>query len=148
MTQLNISEGYPATGTIEPTSYKVELHLVPLNCVFTNGRGAVVPSLKLFEYSGLNNNGFKNFQGFILIEASSFITFSSEVVINGVKTSDTESVVVWDTERTSLFPMSQAALGFELRGSMLFDDSTNAGGANKNKSISFKNHTHFLEIIK
>jgi len=144
---IYLKEGYPPSGSIEPIDFKVELHMVPLNCVFQNNNGWV-PSVKLAEYSGLNNNGIKDFQGFIITEASNFITVSSETIKDNIKSISSDSYVVRDSYTNALFPMSDAYLQFEMRFTVTFADANNDFGVNKNTHAEFKNYCLFVEIIK
>jgi len=147
------------SGTIAPTIAKTEVFLKINNGLFSTHFSGFSPvsQVKIMEFSGLNNNGFKNYQSPILTQIQSSdplaaqwssITFVAQSINNGTNSSQDVTYYLRNADNTRAFGASEASFCFVFLTTVTYDDSTNANAQNTDRIIRLNNHAIYLETIK
>ncbi|MCR4030725.1 MULTISPECIES: hypothetical protein [Flavobacterium] len=143
----------------KPNIAKIEVFLRINNGLFAThwaGSGAV-NQVKIMEYSGLNNYGYKNYQELIMFntqndEASTSqwasVDFQQKTVIDGIITTLDKSYYLRDALNTRTFGPSEASFSFVFVNTLGFEDATNVNGLNSNTLLRTNNYALFLETIR
>ncbi len=150
---------YQNSGTTAPTVAKTEVFLKINNGLFsTNYTGtSPVTQVKIMEFSGLNNNGFKNYQNPFMtnIQASdplvaqwSTIQLVVQTINNGIITNADATYYLRNAGNTRTFGAAEASFSFVFVNTVTYADPTNAGGQNTDRTIRLNNYALFLETIR
>jgi len=149
----------PLVGSIEPTIAKTEVFLKINNGLFATdytGRGAI-NQVKIMEFSGLKNNGLKNYQNTILTDMHtsnpltaqwSTIRFVVQSIVDGVVSNSDALYYLRDDANSRTFSASEASFSFAFKNTITYADATNALGENKRKVIRNNNYALYIETIK
>ncbi|SFD94191.1 hypothetical protein [Flavobacterium phragmitis] len=143
----------------KPNIAKIEVFLRINNGLFANssaGSGAV-NQVKLMEYSGLNNYGYKNYQELIMFNTQNYevstsqwasIVFPQKTIIDGVTTTADKSYYLRDASNTRTFGASEASFSFVFVNTLGFEDATNGNGLNSKTLLRTNNYALFIETIR
>lgn len=149
----------PNTGTIAPTAVKTEVFLRINNGLFSTNFSGVgtVNQVKIMEFSGLNNTGFKNYQNSFItnIQASdplvaqwSTVQLVVQTINNGVTTNADATYYLRNAGNTRTFGAAEASFSFVFVTTVTYADATNAGGQNTDRTIRLNNYALYLETIR
>ncbi|KAF2337992.1 hypothetical protein [Flavobacterium nitrogenifigens] len=152
---------YPSEnkGTVPPMIAKTEVFLKINNGLFASYYKGSDPvnQVKIMEFSGLNNNGFKNYQNPIvtniqnqdpLIAQWSTIQLVVQTINNGTTTNADATYYLRDADNTRTFGANEASFSFVFVNTVVFADATNEEKLNTERTIRVNNYALYLETIR
>ncbi|WP_426485539.1 hypothetical protein [Flavobacterium sp. 2] len=149
----------PSLGNIDPIEAKSEIYLKINNGLFSSHFSGISPTnqIKIIEFSGLNNNGLKNYQSPFLTDIQnsdimlaqwSKIQFTTQNIKDGVTTNGEATYYLRDASNSRTFGVSEASFSFVIVNTVTYADPTNSQGKNISKIIRTNNYAIYLETIR
>ncbi|OIV42230.1 hypothetical protein [Flavobacterium johnsoniae] len=157
--EVYFSTTSPSLGNIEPTDAKTEIYLKINNGLFSSNYTGISTTnqVKIIEFSGLKNNGLKNYQSAFITQIQnsnlalaqwSTLSFFTQNIKDGVTTNGEATYYLRDELNTRTFGASEASFSFVFVNTVTYDDSTNIKGQNKSKLIRLNSLAIYLETIR
>ncbi|TDX11213.1 hypothetical protein [Flavobacterium sp. S87F.05.LMB.W.Kidney.N] len=149
----------PSSGIIAPLVAKTEVFLKINNGYFATHYNGSNPTnqVLIMEFSGLDNNGFKNYQNPImtniqnsnpLLAQWSTIQLVVQKINNGVISNDDATYYLRNADNTRTFGGSEASFSFVFINTVTYADPTNTYGQNTDRTIRLNNYALYLETIR
>ncbi len=143
----------------KPNIAKIEVFLQINNGLFANNSAGsdAVNQVKLMEYSGLNNYGYKNYQELLIFVTQNYdplnsqwarVDFPQKTTIDGVTTNLDKSYYLRDALNTRTFGPSEASFSFVFVNTLGFADETNANKLNSKTVLRTNNYALVLETMR
>lgn len=155
----NINVTADNMNKVLPNSVKTEVYIKINNGLFSTDTFGYnsVNQIKVMEYSGLNNNGNKNYQNLLIfycnntdpLKASiSSVSFPLQIIKDGVITYTDQLYYLRDASNSRLFGAGEASFSFVFVNIIDFEDSTNSLGLNSKIYTLTNNNALFAETIR
>jgi hypothetical protein len=155
---VTVTSTYNSTG-LKPTIAKTEVFLKINNGLFTTHFSGSNPAneVKIMEYSGLNNYGYKNYQNLLLFNIQnanpllaqwSTIDFNVQTINDGKITTEDKSYYLRDSINSRSFGASEASFSIVFRNTLAFTDENNNNGLNAKTLVRATNYALFIETIR
>ncbi len=143
----------------KPTVAKVEVFLKINNGLFAThySGSSAVNQVKIMEYVGLNNFGYKNYQSLLLFNIQnsdpllaqwSTVDFALQTVTDGALVNTDKSYYLRDATNSRTFGAAEASFSFVFVNTLTFADATNTGGLNSRTLLRANNYALYIETIR